>query len=225
MEETKTTEVVAETKADSKPETTTTTTKVEKKGGNKALWIILAIVGLLVICCLGALAIWYFFFRTAADTITNFANEFPYTLTTTGGSDSTTGGNNNSTTGGNDNSTTGGLGDLFGGLQAEGRFSVDVVSVEQDGNDAVITLDVRNNGSDSTTFSTILFLSLVDEDGNTLSQDFFYPIDEALRLDREIGAGETFRGKIAFYVEGNPSRLTLEVRDSLFDENPLKIEL
>ena len=222
MEETKTTEVVSESKAD-KPSSSTTTTKVEKKGSNKMLWIILGIVALIIICCLVVVGIWYFFVNRAADTLNNLADNFPVTTTTGGNNNGGSTSDNGSTTGSDDSSSTGDS--TFGGFLGDGRFDESIGDVQDDANDLIITMDVKNNGSDSTTFSTLLFLSLVDEDGNTMSQDFFYSIDEDQRLDREIAGGETFRGKIAFYIEGNPSNLTLEVRDSLFDDTPTRFEL
>ncbi len=215
MEETKTTEVVSEAKADKPAGTTTTTTKVEKKGSNKMLWIILGIVALIIICCLVVVGIWYFFVNRAADTLNNLADNFPNTTTTTGGNNNngSTGSNNNGSSTGDTNNNTG------------GRFGVNIVDVRQDANDLVITMDIKNNGSDSTTFSTLLFLSLVDEEGNTMSQNFFYSLDENERLDKVIEGGQTIRGRIAYYIDGNPSNLTLEVRDNLFDDSPLRFEL
>jgi hypothetical protein len=114
------------------------------------------------------------------------------------------------------------LGDLF---SADGNFAVAVKDVERDGSNYVVTMDVKNQGTTPTTFSSLLYLELQDETGETYSQNFFYDIPQEERLDLELEAGQTFTGRIAFQVEGNPSSLTLLVRDSLFDENPTEFQI
>lgn len=199
-------------------------TTTVKKGGNKALWIILGVIAFLILCCVGIFVIlWatgasfvHNLFGTAArldslDTV--FVPTNNDTDTSTDGTDSNT----------DDTDTSDyDFGDLFGG---EGNFAVAVQDVDTDGSNYVITMDVKNQGTSPTTFSSILYISLVDEDGNSYSQNFFYDIPSEERLDLEIAAGETFTGRIAFLVDDNPSSLTLQVSDSLFDDTPTEFRI
>jgi flagellar basal body-associated protein FliL len=196
------------------PESTTTTTV--KKNNNKVLWIILGIIAFLILCCLitfgllwaSGAAFMQNLFGTAAK-----LSELDNTTTTT-----TTGGTQDTDT--TDEDTN--FGDLF---SADGNFAVAVKDVERDGSNYVVTMDVKNQGTTPTTFSSLLYLELQDETGETYSQNFFYDIPQEERLDLELEAGQTFTGRIAFQVEGNPSSLTLLVRDSLFDENPTEFQI
>jgi flagellar basal body-associated protein FliL len=198
------------------PESTTTTVK---KNNNKVLWIILGILAFLVLCCLvtfgllwaSGAAFMQNLFGTAAK-LSELDNTT--TTTTTGGTQDT---DNTDTTNEDTN-----FGDLF---SADGNFAVAIKDVEKDGSNYVITMDVRNQGDTPTTFSSLLYLELQDETGESYSQNFFYDIPQEQRLDLELEAGQTFTGRIAFQVEGNPSSLTLLVRDSLFDENPTEFQI
>jgi flagellar basal body-associated protein FliL len=197
--------------------TASTTTTTTKKGNNKTLWIILGILAFLCLCCLVTFGLLY---ASGAAFMQNIFNNAPRineldNTTTTGGTQDTDDTDTNS-----DEDYD--FSDLF---SADGNFAVAVEDVDLDEGNYVITLDVKNQGDTPTTFSSLLYLSLVDENGETYSQNFFYNIPQEERLDLELEGGQTFRGKIAFLVEGNPSSLTLQVRDSLFDENPTEFEI
>jgi hypothetical protein len=195
------------------PEATTTTTV--KKNNNKVLWIILGIIAFLILCCLITFGLLWAsgaaFMQNLFGTAAKLSELDNTTTTTTGGTQDI------------DNTDEDqDLGDLF---SADGNFAVAVKDVERDGSNYVVTMDVKNQGTTPTTFSSLLYLELQDETGETYSQNFFYDIPQEERLDLELEAGQTFTGRIAFQVEGNPSSLTLLVRDSLFDENPTEFQI
>lgn len=215
----------AETAAPAPVQESTTTTTTAKKGGNKALWIILGIIAFLILCCVGIFVILWAtgasFVHNLFGTAARLDSLDTVFVPTDNDTDASTDDTDTSTD--TDNSDEDyNFGDLFGG---EGNFAVAVDDVVTDGSNYVITMDVKNQGTSPTTFSSILYIDLVNEDGQSYSQNFFYDIPSEERLDLEIAAGETFTGRIAFLVDDNPSSLTLKVSDSLFDDTPTEFRI
>lgn len=104
-------------------------------------------------------------------------------------------------------------------------FDVKLKDVVRSGDTYVLTLDITNKAAEEQTFSTLLNLTLVDGAGKDYVQDFFYEIPEGERLDKDIKAGQTISGKIAFTVETDPSSLKLLVRDSFLDTDEQEIRV
>lgn len=105
--------------------------------------------------------------------------------------------------------------------EATNNFTVKLVKSseevnEYDENVVVLELEIKNTSSSKTTFSTLLYLTLVDGNGRTYSQDYFSPYSG--ELDEDINPGETITGKISYVIEGNPSSLSLEVSRGLFTD-------
>lgn len=182
---------------------------------NKTLFIVLGIIFAIIACCCAVFAIVWF---SGASFLNNTANliqeEWRESLneSTTGG---LSGDVNNDDTYYNDS-----FEDFFAtGLQAE------LKNVAYEGNNLVITLDVKNNSNTETTFSTILYLTLVDGSGRTYSQNLLYSVDSSQMLDKSVLPGQTITGKVAYIVNDNPANLTLEVKESIFSQNPKLIKI
>lgn len=106
-------------------------------------------------------------------------------------------------------------------LENSNTFSVKLNKSSEEVNEysenvVVVELEVTNTSSTASTFSTLLYLSLMDANGKTYSQDYFSPYSG--ELDQEIRAGQKLTGKVAFIVDGNPSTLNLEVSRGLFTD-------
>jgi hypothetical protein len=195
-----------------------------KKSGGSKVWIIVLLV-VLALCCLASLVgggIWTIGYLGSQSNKSSVVNE-PMENETTQPGDS------NGSTSDSSNDSSGQGEDLLNDFFATGSdFEVRVDDVNRNGDDVEISLSVKNNSSDSQTFSTLIYLSLVsDTNSDGYMQDFLTPLyrEEGAQLDAEIPAGETDRGVVVYKITDNPNSLTLRVSEGLFSGEYVSIPI